>query len=159
MLLAIWKKWFLSSWHDYIIFYYYYIKKAANPSGLALYFLITCICMYSVGKAEEKRRWLPISELKISVCLCACEFCILNFGFWILNFDFWFLEFEFWFLCFQFWVVVFRFWNSCLEQETKDWEYSARIGRDINLIFASSLRKLCFREKKNFKILVSESSE
>ena len=65
-------------------------KKATNPKGLALY------SAYVLSrKAEERRPWLRISELKISACLRACKFYILtvvNFEFGIIN---WILNFEF----------------------------------------------------------------
>ena len=37
--------------------------------------------MYCVGKAEERRHWLRISDLKIDARLRACKCDILNFEF------------------------------------------------------------------------------
>ena len=45
--------------------------------------------MYWIGKAEERRRWLRIPELKITAFLRACKIWILNFKLYVLNVQFW----------------------------------------------------------------------
>ena len=64
------------------------------------------------------------------------SFLILNCTFWILNFKFRFIH---WILIFDFCVFNFElsFFNFeiYVEQETRDWKYSAWISRNRNLIF------------------------
>ena len=71
--------------------YKLYFTKAANLWGLALhFFIISCAYVLSiwVGKAEERRRLLRISELETNAHLRSCKFCIFNFEFWIVRFEF-----------------------------------------------------------------------
>ena len=102
--------------------------------------------MYCAGEAEERRRWLRISELKISARLRECKFCILSFEFLISSFEFSILNLQ---LLISFWIMVFAllilncgFWILKFSFRTRDQRLKiacsdlARYESNFSILFA-----------------------